>query len=121
MNKKLIGFFIPIVGIAIALIAVLVYINRKTSPKIQRSVLLGGTDEVKSKHRKETSSLNERQKNILKLFRKRNVLFPSDIYAVAPNTSTRTLRRDMDKLVNLDLVIQEGSTKDTRYILKTNL
>lgn len=62
-------------------------------------------------------NLNERQQGILKLIKKRNVVLPSDIYALNPNVSTRTLRRDMDVLVELGLVKQEGSTRDTKYIL----
>ncbi len=62
--------------------------------------------------------LNKRQKDILKLITKRKVVLPSDIYALHPNVSTRTLRRDMTTLVDLNMVKQEGSTRDTRYILK---
>lgn len=62
-------------------------------------------------------NLNKRQKDILKLINKRRVLLPSDIYALHPNVSTRTLRRDMTVLVERDLVKQEGSTRDTKYIL----
>lgn len=61
--------------------------------------------------------LNERQREILKLIKKREVLLPSDIYALHPNVSTRTLRRDMTSLVETNLVRQEGSTRDTKYIL----
>ncbi len=61
--------------------------------------------------------LNSRQLEILKLLDKREVLLPSDIYALHPQVSTRTLRRDMTSLVELGMVKQEGSTKDTKYIL----
>ncbi len=61
--------------------------------------------------------LNSRQLDILKLLGKREVLLPSDIYALHPQVSTRTLRRDMTSLVELGMVKQEGSTKDTKYIL----
>jgi len=64
-----------------------------------------------------SKNLNSRQKDILKLMNKREVLLPSDIYALHPNVSTRTLRRDMTSLVESDLVRQEGSTRDTKYIL----
>ncbi|OGC44471.1 hypothetical protein A2400_00915 [candidate division WS6 bacterium RIFOXYB1_FULL_33_14] len=62
-------------------------------------------------------SLNSRQLKILKLLEKRKVLLPSDIYSLHPQVSTRTLRRDMTSLVELNIVKQEGSTKDTKYIL----
>ena len=61
--------------------------------------------------------LNERQRGILKLMNKKKVVLPSEIYDLYPNVSTRTLRRDMDVLVDLHFVSQEGSTKDTKYIL----
>lgn len=64
--------------------------------------------------------LNNRQDSIMKLIKRRRVVLPSDIYALNPNVSTRTLRRDMDVLVELGLVKQEGSTRDTKYILIEN-
>ncbi len=64
-----------------------------------------------------SKKLNERQELIMKLIKRRKVVLPSDIYALNPNVSTRTLRRDMDVLVELNLVNQEGSTRDTKYIL----
>lgn len=80
------------------------------------------TMEIPTRHEKKKlengvkiSGLTPRQEEILKIFKKRDVVLPSDIYAVAPDLSTRTLRRDMDKLVSLGVVRQEGSTKDTRY------
>ncbi len=65
------------------------------------------------------TKLNSRQKDILKLINRRKLLLPSDIYALHPNVSTRTLRRDMTSLVESNLVRQEGSTRDTRYILNS--
>jgi len=72
--------------------------------------------EIPSKMNK--GSLNSRQNDILKLMSKREILLPSDIYQLHPNVSTRTLRRDMTSLVELGLVHQEGSTRDTKYILQ---
>lgn len=65
------------------------------------------------------TKLNNRQKEILKLMNKRKLLLPSDIYALHPNVSTRTLRRDMTSLVESNFVKQEGTTRDTRYILNS--
>lgn len=112
MGKKLWGFIIPIMGTALVL--KYLYSNKRKSV------------EVKRKKRKSVSmptgnsrvKLNQRQKDIMKLFNRRSILLPSDIYAIEPNISTRTFRRDMTKLVQSGLVVQEGSTKDTRYILK---
>ena len=61
--------------------------------------------------------LNERQKKTLQLLKKREVLLPSDIYELHPDVSKRTLRRDMTSLGELGIVKQEGSTRDTKYIL----
>lgn len=58
---------------------------------------------------------NERQNSILNLIKKKKTLTPSEIYSLSPNVSTRTLRRDMDVLVENGVVIQEGSTKSTKY------
>lgn len=65
------------------------------------------------------TELNSRQRDILKLITKRKVLLPSDIYALHPDVSTRTLRRDMTSLVESNLVRQEGNTRDTRYFLNS--
>ena len=51
-------------------------------------------------------SLNERQRGILKLMQKKKVVLPSQIYDLYPEVSTRTLRRDMDVLVELGFVSQ---------------
>jgi len=66
-------------------------------------------------------SLNERQRGILKLMQKKKVVLPSQIYDLYPEVSTRTLRRDMDVLVELGFVRQEGSTRDTKYILNNHI
>jgi predicted HTH transcriptional regulator len=66
---------------------------------------------------KSLSELNERQNKILQQITKSKILLPSEIYSIFPEVSTRTLRRDMNVLISKNLVIQEGSTKDTRYIL----
>jgi predicted HTH transcriptional regulator len=68
-----------------------------------------------------SKSLNERQRGILKLMQKKKVVLPSQIYDLYPEVSTRTLRRDMDVLVELGFVRQEGSTRDTKYILNNHI
>jgi predicted HTH transcriptional regulator len=66
-------------------------------------------------HQKE---LNERQLKILETIAQEGRLEPSEIYELVPGVSTRTVRRDMDVLVELGLVAQQGSTKSTTYIFK---
>ena len=68
--------------------------------------------------RKSKSKLNSRQIEILKLFKKRTSLIPSDIYSLHPQVSTRTLRRDMEGLAQLNIVKQEGKTRDAKYLLR---
>ena len=77
--------------------------------------------EEKDKLPKETSvlgSLNVRQKKILAEIKRRGIMEPSEIYDLVPRVSTRTVRRDMDKLVEAGLVLQRGATKSTQYIYK---
>jgi Fic family protein len=117
--KKILGFLLPIVGIFL----LFKYLGKQEGPIRER--VIEKKEEGSSKRKVVQSlpkavaqDLNNRQKEILKLFNKREVLLPTDIYSVAPNVSTRTLRRDMDKLEELGFVLKEGSTKDTKYILK---
>lgn len=64
---------------------------------------------------KDVLPINERQNSILAAIRRKGEMTPSVLYAIAPNVSTRTLRRDMDVLVKLGLVRQDGNTKSTKY------
>jgi predicted HTH transcriptional regulator len=62
--------------------------------------------------------LNSRQKKILDEIKSRGIMEPSEIYELVPGVSTRTVRRDMDKLVKAGFVLQRGATKSTQYIYK---
>jgi len=75
------------------------------------------SDEVKKieKIEKKIYPINERQYKILAAIKEKGEMIPSEIYALEPNVSTRTLRRDMDVLVKQGVVNQEGSTKSTKY------
>ena len=74
-------------------------------------------DEVEKieKIEKKIYPINERQYKILAMIKEKGRMEPSEIYALEPNVSTRTLRRDMDVLVKQGVVKQEGSTKSTKY------
>ena len=74
-------------------------------------------DKVKKveKIKKKIYPINERQYKILAAIKEKGRMEPSEIYALEPNVSTRTLRRDMDVLVKQGVVKQEGSTKSTKY------
>ncbi len=60
--------------------------------------------------------LNLRQRKILERLVQEGSMDPAEIYSLAPDVSTRTIRRDMDRLVGLGLVSQKGTTKSTQYI-----
>lgn len=64
---------------------------------------------------KNVVGLNKRQAEILAEVRRLKEIVPSELYKLQPNVSSRTLRRDMDVLVNKGLVSQDGSTKSTKY------
>jgi len=72
----------------------------------------------KKQEREELKELNERQRRILAQMREEGKMTPSQIYSVVPGVSTRTVRRDMDSLVQAGFVSQKGTTKSTRYIYK---
>lgn len=117
MGKKLFGFILSILGVT--LVFKYLYKNACTAERSnEREVKKDGKKDLETVVRKSRGKLNQRQEDILKLFRKRDTLLPTDVYSIAPNLSTRTLRRDMTKLVELGFVVQEGNTKDSRYILK---
>jgi len=78
-------------------------------------------DDLNQRFVSDSKGLNERQRGILKLMQKKKVVLPSQIYELYPEVSTRTLRRDMDVLVELGFVRQEGSTRDTKYILNNRI
>ena len=64
---------------------------------------------------KNVVGLNKRQAEILAEVSRLKEIVPSELYKLQPNVSSRTLRRDMDVLVNKGLVSQDGSTKSTKY------
>ncbi len=63
--------------------------------------------------------LNERQEEIYEMIRSGGELTMSDITDSISAVSTRTLRRDMNKLEKLGLIARSGKTKDSVYKLKS--
>ena len=59
--------------------------------------------------------LNARQVNILKVVKEKGIVTPKDLQVLAPDVSSRTLRRDMDVLAKGKYISQKGSTKSTFY------
>lgn len=82
--------------------------------RVKNSVQSGSQDVADEKLKK----LNSRQLKILERIKEKGRMSPSQIYALVPNVSTRTVRRDMDKLVKTGFVTQRGTTKSTQYIFK---
>lgn len=59
--------------------------------------------------------LTDRQKSILEFMIAKKIAKPAELSKVAGDVSSRTMRRDMDVLVEKGIVSQEGSTKSTYY------
>jgi hypothetical protein len=126
MIKRIFAFLFVFVGI-LSIFQIIFGVKRdyrnsnphNTEVSYKRSPNNQSVDKITNMLEKFRNKLNTRQIEILKLYRKSVILLPSDIYSLHPNVSTRTLRRDMSSLVELGLVIQEGTTRDTRYLLRT--
>jgi predicted HTH transcriptional regulator len=63
----------------------------------------------------EVKDLTERQKKILTYMTEKKMAKPPELRKIAGDVSTRTVRRDMNILIEKGLVSQEGSTKATYY------
>lgn len=62
--------------------------------------------------------LNSRQKQLVSLLSKSNGLTTTDILKQVSNITDRTLRRDMNNLIELGVVKKSGSTKSSKYYIK---
>ncbi len=62
------------------------------------------------------TSLNERQKKIVKRFKDDGVVTISDVQKMFKTVTDRTLRRDLTDLVKKNVLKKEGSTKASKYI-----
>lgn len=118
-NKRLDIF--EILSILLSIFFVFKIFSKHSSVPEKKEETENRSLEYKSPVYTNKKSLNERQRGILKLMNRKRVVLPSEIYDLYPNVSTRTLRRDMDVLVDLHFVRQEGSTRDTKYILNNHI
>jgi predicted HTH transcriptional regulator len=115
--------FLSILGFLFGAFLVYKIVSKKKESKEEKKEEKGevtpkaAKDEVKKieKIEKKVYPINERQYKILATIKEKGRMEPSEIYALEPNISTRTLRRDMDVLVKQGVVKQEGSTKSTKY------
>lgn len=100
----------------------IMFLKQKRSKKSEHAPLVvpirQNKEKFSSTSHQSLSGLNPRQRKILDQIKLKNRMDPKDIYALVPNVSTRTIRRDMDTLVDLGFVLQQGSTKSTTYIYK---
>lgn len=114
--KKL---FDLIVGILTAILSVFVILQilDKDKPKVGEKKIKPLDSKISRYIKANKLDLNDRQILILKQFENNQLLYPLDIYKLLPDVSTRTIRRDMSHLAKLGAVVQQGSTKDTRYLL----
>jgi DeoR/GlpR family transcriptional regulator of sugar metabolism len=62
-------------------------------------------------------SLNERQEKALDLLVQKGAAHISEIEEVCPGVTRRTLQRDLNNLIELDLVRLKGSARQSNYEL----
>lgn len=62
-----------------------------------------------------SNGLNTRQTLILNEIKRNGIISPAELHSLIPNVSSRTLRRDMNVLMQKGLILQEGTTKSTTY------
>ena len=82
----------------------------KTSSKREDQVI-----EVEVRKESNLSGLNDRQNKVIEYLKEKGEVTPKELKKIIPSVSTRTIRRDMDKLAEMKLVVQKGSTKSTYY------
>ncbi len=96
-----------------------IFLKQKQTPKTKETVrkidISRKTENVDKNTKVENSNLTERQKLVLGTITEKGTIYPSDLKQLLPQVSTRTIRRDMTKLVELGLIEQKGSTKSTYY------
>lgn len=120
--KSFLKFLLTILGFGLSLVVVMDILDgSKNSETFEASKRKGHKVNIDHLVKTYKSSLNERQLKILKMFKSRKVLYPSDLYTLLPEVSTRTIRRDMTFLSNLSLVVQRGNTRDTYYLLANKI
>ncbi|MCD4756021.1 DeoR family transcriptional regulator [bacterium] len=115
-------YFFTLLFFFIGLIA---YIFLKQKGKPKQMMLESGDEKEKIVEKKKKELIKEkggsaivltqRQKVIVESVVKKRRLYPTDLRKLLPDVSTRTIRRDMDRLEELELVKQNGSTKSTYY------
>lgn len=67
----------------------------------------------------DTKTLEGRKEKILEILKEKEKIQVGELKKLLPNVSKRTLRRDFDQLLKLELVEKIGERNDTFYCLKT--
>lgn len=75
-------------------------------------------NETKVEDKPEINELTDRQIMILSLFNKKDKLFMDEIEKNIKGVHVRTLRREMEKLKEMDLIDKKGSTRNSFYVKK---
>ena len=115
-NKSILFTIITLVAFVFTLFLI-IFLKQHKGKKGEQPLLLKEPKKSRVKISNETqTNLNNRQKQILEEIQTKKRMTPKQIYGLVPNVSTRTVRRDMDALVEKELVKQQGSTKATTYI-----
>lgn len=65
--------------------------------------------------------LNERQRRVLSLFNRKSEIVMLDVSVAVRGVTKRTLRRDLNKLVDMGLIKRVGMTKDAKYTLNKSV
>lgn len=74
--------------------------------------------ETKKNTFKGKESLSERQKKIIDILKEKEQIQVREIQKILPNVTKRTLRRDLDDLMNLNLIERKGQWSSVFYRIK---
>lgn len=100
-------------------------IKKEIATELEESIKKKGLKKKKDnkerekKEEKTDSSLNSRQRKILKILKKREKTQVSDLKEVFGNVSKRTLRRDLDDLLKKEKIVRRGEWNKSFYKIKT--
>jgi len=78
----------------------------------------GDREEAKVARGRASTQLDSRKEKILEILKEKEKIQVGELKKLLPNVSKRTLRRDFDQLLKLELVERIGERNDTFYCLK---
>ena len=92
--------------------------NRVPEQREKKEKAMSGQASSVGSSKKEKSDLSERQRKILMFLRTKNTAQVWELQKVLPQVTKRTLRRDLDGLLQLKLVERKGEWNTVVYELK---